>query len=182
MKNQVEDIVNLLTKVVDVHLSEWKELIKDIKVTTGDTADGLEDSFRTRVISEFSSLCEDSLSHDGPTPRQLGGSPFRVKLCLKEGIEPQGRRPYRIPEIYPSEMEKTVTKLLEFKLIDPSISHYSNPIFLVPKTLLCDGSPGGLRFVWDGRPVNRDIKADSFLIPRVEDLIPLDLRTSFFGN
>ena len=59
---------------------------------------------------------------------------------------------------------------------------------------------GGLRFVWDRRSVNRDIKADRFLIPRVEDLIErisrlkhevnakgitemwvstLDLRTSF---
>ena len=67
---------------------------------------------------------------------------------------------------------------------------------------LRDGSPGGLRFVWDGRSVNRAIKADSFLIPRVEDLIEriarlkheanakgitemwistLDLRTSFLA-
>ena len=36
---------------------------------------------------------------------------------------------------------------------------------------LRDGSPGGLRFVWDGRSVNRVINADSLLIPRVEDLI-----------
>jgi hypothetical protein len=54
---------------------------------------------------------------------------------------------------------------------EPSISHYSNPVFLVHKPPLRDGSPGGLRFVWDGRSVNRAIKADSFLIPRVVDLI-----------
>jgi hypothetical protein len=132
--------------------------------------------------------------------RQLDGSPFRVKLRLKEGIEPQGRRPYRIPESYRPEMEKTITKLLEFNFIEPSVSHYSNPVFLVPKPPLRDGSPGGIRFVWDGRLVNRDIKVDSLLIPRVEDLIErisrlkhetnakgitemwistLDLRTSF---
>jgi hypothetical protein len=200
MKDQVEadDIVSLLTKVVDVQLPERKELVKDSKVATDD---GLEDSFRARVISEFPSLCADSLPHDGPAARQLDGSPFRVKLRLKEGIEPQGRRPYRIPESYRPEMEKTIAKLLEFKLIEPSISHYSNPVFLVPKPPLRDGSPGGLRFVWDGRSVNRAIKADSFLIPRVEDLIEriarlkheanakgitemwistLDLRTSFW--
>jgi hypothetical protein len=91
--------------------------------------------------------------------------------------------------------------MLEFKLIEPSISEYSNPVFLVPKPPLRDGSPGGLRFVWDGRSVNRANKADSFLIPRVGDLIEriarlnhetnakgcsemwistLDLRTSFW--
>jgi hypothetical protein len=200
MKDQVkaDDIVSLLTKVVDVQLPERKELVKDSKVATDD---GLEDSFRARVISEFPSLCADSLPHDGPAARQLDGSPFRVKLRLKEGIEPRGRRPYRIPESYRPEMEKTIAKLLEFKLIEPSISHYANPVFLVPKPPLRDGSPGGLRFVWDGRSVNRAIKADSFLIPRVEDLIEriarlkheanakgitemwistLDLRTSFW--
>ncbi len=93
------------------------------------------------------------------------------------------------------------SKLLEFKLIEPSSSLCSNPVFLVPKPSLRDGSPGGLRFVWDGRSVNRTIKTDSSLIPRVEDLIErvarlkheanaegclemwictLDLRTSFW--
>jgi hypothetical protein len=57
--------------------------VKDSKVTTDD---GLEDSFRARVISEFPSLCSDSLPHDGPAARQLDGSPFRVKLRLKDGI------------------------------------------------------------------------------------------------
>ncbi len=100
MKDQVEadDFVNLLTKVEDVQLPERKELIKDDKVATGDTADGLEDSFRARIIRDFPSLCADSLPHDGLATQQLDGSPFRVKLRLKEGVKPQGRRPYRIPE------------------------------------------------------------------------------------
>jgi hypothetical protein len=143
MKDQGEadDIVTLLVKVIDVQLPEWKELVNHGKVATDD---GLEDFFRARVISEFPSLCTDSLPHDGPAARQLDGSPFTVKLCLKEGIEPQGRHPYRIPESYRPELEKTIAKLLEFKLIESSISHYSNPVFLVPKPPLRDGSPGGL--------------------------------------
>ncbi len=74
------------------------------------------------------------------------------------------------------------TNLLEFKLIEPSISHYSNPVFFVPKPPLRDGSPGGLRFVWDGRSVNRAIKTDSFLIPRVEDLIERITRLKHEAN
>ena len=68
-------------------------------------------------------------------------------------------------------MEKTILKLLEFSLIEHSIRQYSNPVFVVPKPPLRDGIPGGLRFVWNGRSLNRAIKIDSFLIPRVEDLI-----------
>jgi hypothetical protein len=113
---EADDIVNLLTKIVDVQLPERKELIKDSKVATGDTADGLEDSFRARVINEFPSLCADSLPHDGPAARQLDDSASRVKLRLKGGVEPQGRRPYRIPESYRPEMEKIIAKLLEFNL------------------------------------------------------------------
>jgi hypothetical protein len=68
MKDQVEvdDIVTLFTKVVDVQLPDWKEFVKDSKVVTDD---GLEDSFRSRVIREFPSLCADSLPHDGPLTR-----------------------------------------------------------------------------------------------------------------
>ncbi len=130
----------------------------------------------------LSHIVKDSLPHDGPAVRQLDGFPFRVKLRLKEGIEPQGRHPYRIPEIYRPEMEKTIAKLLEFKLIEPSISHYSNPVFLVPKPPLRDGSAGGLWFVWDGRSVNRVIKVDSFLIPRVKDLIERIVRLKHEAN
>jgi hypothetical protein len=79
-------------------------------------------------------------------------------------------------------MEKTIDKLLEFKLIEPSVSDYSNLVLLVPKPPLRDGSPVGLRFVWDGRSVNRDIKSDSFLIPRVEDLIERIVRLKHETN
>jgi hypothetical protein len=138
--------------------------------------------FRQKVTSEFPSLCVDSLPPDGPEARLLDDSPFRVQLHLKEGVQPQGRRPYHIPGSYRSDMEKTIAKLLEFKLIEPSFSQCSNPLFLVPKPPLRDGSPGGLRFVWDGRSVNRAIETDSFRIPQVEDLIERITRLKHEAN
>jgi hypothetical protein len=141
-----------------------------------------ETVFRQKVTSEFPSLCADSLPPDGPEARLLADSPFRVQLHLKEGVQPQDRRPYHIPESYTPEMGKTIAKLLEFKLIEPSFSQYLNPLFLVPKPPLRDGRPGGLRFVWDGRSVNRDIKTDSFLIPQVEDLIERITRLKYEAN
>ena len=61
--------------------------------------------------------------------------------------------------------------LLKYKLIEPSVSPYSNPVFLVPKPPRPDGSYAGLRFVFDGRSINRALQFDSHMIPRVEELI-----------
>ena len=63
-----------------------------------------------------------------------------------------------------------------------SLELYRLETGMVPKPPLRDGNPGGLRFVWDGRSVNRVIKADSFLIPRVEDLIERIARLKHESN
>ena len=53
----VEEVLGLLTKIVDVQLPERKGLVKDSKVATDESSDSLKDSFRKRVvISEFPSL------------------------------------------------------------------------------------------------------------------------------
>jgi hypothetical protein len=69
-------------------------------------SDEAQTVFRQKVTSEFPSLRADSLPPDGPATRLLDDSLFRVKLRLKEGVHPQVRRPYRIPESYRPEMEK----------------------------------------------------------------------------
>ncbi len=78
---------------------------KDGATPSGVSAED-EEAFRQKVTSEFPSLCADSLPPDGPVAGLLDDSPFRVKLRLKEGVQPQDRRPYRIPESYRPDMEK----------------------------------------------------------------------------
>ncbi len=102
-----------------------------------------------------------------------------MKLKLKPGVELQGRRPFRIPEACRKELDNTISDLLKYKLIEPCESPYSNPIFLVPKPRRPDGSHAGMRLVWDGRGVNRAIESDSFLMPRIEDLIDRIARCNF---
>ena len=127
--------------------------------------------FREQIVKDFPDLCSDSLPLDGPSATLPDGTPYSVKLKLKPGMEPQGRRQFRIPEAYREELQSTIQDLLKYKLVEPCESPYSNPIFLVPKPRRPDGSSAGMRLVWDGRGVNRAIESDSFLIPRVEDLI-----------
>ena len=90
---------------------------------------------------------------------------------MKPNIEPESRRQFRIPEAYREELRRTIDDLVKYKLIEPSISPYSNPVFLVPKPPRPDGSYAGLRFVFDGRSINRAIVFDSHMIPRVEEII-----------
>ena len=130
-----------------------------------------EQQFRVQIVEDYPNLCSDSLPLEGPSATLPNGQPYSVKLKLKSGVEPQGRRPFRIPEAYRDEHENTISDLLKYKLIEPCESPYSNPIFLVPKPLRPDGSSAGRRLVWDGRGLNRAIESDSFLIPHVEDLI-----------
>ena len=130
-----------------------------------------EAAFRDQIVSDFPELCSDTLPMDGPSATLPDGTPYKVKLKLKEGTEPTGRRQFRIPEAYRPELEKIIDDLFKFKLIEPSISPYSNPVFLVPKPPRPDGSYAGLRFVFDGRGINRALEYDAHMIPRVEDLI-----------
>jgi hypothetical protein len=116
-------------------------------------------------------LCSDTLPQNGPDSCLPGEPQHKVKLKLKKGVQIRSKKPYRIPEAYRDDLSNTISKLLEFKLIEPSISKYSNPIFLVPNPDNKDGTKGGMRLVWDGRSVNNAIEFDAYMIPRVEDLM-----------
>ena len=100
-----------------------------------------------QIIKDYPNLCSDSLPTEGPSATLPNGQPYSVKLKLKPGVEPQGRRPFRIPEAYRDELENTISDLLKFKLIEPCESPYSNPIFLVPKPRRPGGSSAGMRIV-----------------------------------
>ena len=59
-----------------------------------------EQQFKAKIAEDFPNLCSDSLPLDGPSATLPNGELYSVKLKLKPGIEPQGRRPFRIPEAY----------------------------------------------------------------------------------
>ena len=130
-----------------------------------------ERSFRESIVQDYPDLCSDTLPEDGPSATWPDGRAYEVHLDLKENCVPDKRKQFRIPEAMRPELEKTIEDLIRFKLIEPSISQYNSPVFLVPKPPLKDGSFNGYRFVYDGRGVNKALKCDTHTIPRVEDMI-----------
>ena len=78
-----------------------------------------EQQFKAKIAEDFPNLCSDSLPLDGPSATLPNGELYSVKLKLKPGIEPQGRRPFRIPEAYREELDNTISDLLKYKLIEP---------------------------------------------------------------
>ena len=138
-----------------------------------------EKVFRQRIVADYPHLCSDTLPEDGPSATWPNGEAYEVHLELKEGCTPEKRKQFRIPEAMREELEKTIEDLIKFKLIEPSISQYNSPVFLVPKPPLKDGSFNGFRFVYDGRGVNKALKFDTYNIPRVEDMIERIARLKF---
>ena len=152
--------------LIDVEASTAAEASSKFTAPSAHQNSDLEAKFRELIIQQFPDLCSDSLPESGPSATWPDGSPQKIKLDLKPGMTPTGRRQFRMPEAYRQELNKTIQELLKYKLIEPSLSPYSNPVFFVPKPPKKDGSPGGVRVVWDGRGVNSCIENVAYLIPK----------------
>ena len=88
-----------------------------------------ERQFREQIIQDYPDLCSDLLPLDGPSATLPDGTPYKVRLQLKEGREPRSRKPFRIPEAYREELRKTIDDLVKYKLIEPSFAIRESCLF-----------------------------------------------------
>ena len=85
-----------------------------------------------------------------------------IKLLTSEPIRSKG---YPIPFKTRDVMEAEIQEMIDLDVIEPSISPYSSPVVLVPKT---DGS---VRFCIDFRKVNQVTEFDAEPMPNMEEVI-----------
>ena len=87
---------------------------------------------------------------------------------------------YRTPEVHKSEIDAQVNKMINDKIIQPSISPYNSPVLLVPKK--SQSGDKKWRLVVDFRQLNKKIIADKFPLPRVDDILDQLGRAKYFST
>jgi RNase H-like domain found in reverse transcriptase/Reverse transcriptase (RNA-dependent DNA polymerase) len=81
------------------------------------------------------------------------------------GARPVHQSPYRAGPHERRMIEQEVERMLHLKVIQPSMSAWSSPVVLVPKT------DGTIRFCADYRKLNELTVRDSFPLPRLDDTL-----------
>ncbi|MCP4651911.1 MAG: RNA-directed DNA polymerase [Candidatus Omnitrophica bacterium] len=95
----------------------------------------------------------------------LGRSTIVEHSVNVEGAKPIKQRPYRIPFSQRAVVQKLVDNMEKTGVIEKSCSPWQSPILVVPK------KDGTSRFCIDFRKVNAVTKADSFPLPRIDELL-----------
>lgn len=84
--------------------------------------------------------------------------------------EPVYVRSFRHPQSMKEEIRNQIQKLLDNKIIRPSISPYSAPVWIVPKKLDASGKRK-FRMVIDYRKLNEKTIEDKYPLPRIEEIL-----------
>lgn len=87
------------------------------------------------------------------------------------------RHPYKMKD----EIQKQVQKLLDNDVIQPSISPYSAPVWIVPKKTDASGQKK-FRMVIDYRKLNEKTIEDKYPIPRIDEILDNLGKCSYFST
>ena len=89
------------------------------------------------------------------------------KIVLKEGTSPVNFKPYSYSAVQKHLIEKTVQEMLEVRVIRPSKSPYSSPIFLAKK----NNKDGTWRLCRDYKQLPKGTILNEFSIRIIEELL-----------
>ena len=77
---------------------------------------------------------------------------------------------YRYPPVHKEEIKQQINKLLEQDIIQPSISPFNSPLWVVPKKPDADGNKRW-RLVIDFRKLNDKTVGDAYPLPNITDIL-----------
>lgn len=122
-----------------------------------------EKSSLHEIINEYDDIFHvegDSLSMTNLTEHEINTGnhpPISVKT-------------YRYPEVHKSEVEKQIKKFLKEGIIQPSLSPWSAPLWVVPKKLDASGETKW-RVVIDYRKLNNVTVGDAYNLPNITEIL-----------
>lgn len=93
---------------------------------------------------------------------------YEQKLRTKTD-QPVYVKNYRLPQSQKEEINNQVAKLLSNNLIEPSVSSFNSPLILVPKK--SNNGQRKWRMCVDYRLLNKNLVADKFPLPRIDDIL-----------
>lgn len=94
---------------------------------------------------------------------------------IKHQINTKDNKPiytksYRYPHVHKEEVKNQISKMLDQKIIQPSTSPWSAPVWVVPKKMDASGKPKW-RVVIDYRKLNEITVDDKYPLPNISDLL-----------
>lgn len=121
------------------------------------------------VRKELSELCNDFVDIFAlPNDKMTVNNFYEQKLRLKND-QPVYCKNYRLAPAQKKEINEQVDKLLKNNLIEPSVSSFNSPLILVPKK--SQNGQRKWRMCVDYRLLNKNLVADKFPLPRIDDIL-----------
>jgi len=108
------------------------------------------------------------------------GETSRIKFQIDtEDSMPLRKRQFSHPTKTHNEIKTHIDDLLKRGVIEPSVSPWASPCFLVPKK---ENGGRGKRFVIDYRGLNAITKKNSYPLPKIENVINRLRNSKFFST
>lgn len=105
-----------------------------------------------------------------------------IKHSINTGdAAPINVKSYRFPEIHKDEVEKQIKKMLDQKIIRPSTSPWSAPVWVVPKKLDASGKQKW-RIVIDYRRLNDVTVSEVYPLPLINDILDQLGHSKYFST
>ena len=98
-------------------------------------------------------------------------------IKLKKDAKPVNQRPYPVPYALRPELDRHINEMLEQGIIRKCISPWNSRIFLIKKK-----GGAGTRFICDLREVNKSIVEDTFVLPKIDEMLYSMGPSQYFSN
>lgn len=128
------------------------------------------DHMNTEEKEKITKLCKDysDIFYYEDCPLTFTNT-IKHKIKTTDEI-PVYTKSYRYPYIHKAEVQSQIEKMLQQKIIQPSESPWSSPIWIVPKKLDASGQQKW-RLVVDYRKLNEKTISDRYPIPNISDVL-----------